>query len=132
MKLHHATFPILTWHHSDGSASPEEQTQQVLAIYPVLPGQKAGEVAALPSNDVAPPRSATQPVAQPPAQPGAQPSAGNDLIDFGGNDAAVQPPAQTPAQPPAQPAQPPVKPADDVENMLKQTGKPGEGSLIDL
>ncbi|KAJ3479535.1 hypothetical protein NLG97_g8296 [Lecanicillium saksenae] len=94
--------------HIDSSASPEEQTKQILAIYPVLPGQKAGEVTAVPSNDAAPP----------PAAAAAKPTAENDLIDFASNDA---------------PAQAPVKPANDVENMLKETGKPAEGgSLIDL
>lgn len=43
----------------------------------------------------------------------AKPASGNDLIDFSGGEA-------------------PVKPADDVEAMLKETGKPAEGSLIDL
>ncbi|KAJ6779686.1 hypothetical protein PWT90_02734 [Aphanocladium album] len=90
------------------SASPEEQTKQVLAIYPVLPGQKAGELTAIPSNNDAPP----------PAAAAAEPAPGNDLIDFASSDV---------------PAQAPVNPADDVESMLKETGKPAEGgSLIDL
>ncbi|OAA67530.1 Oxysterol-binding protein [Cordyceps fumosorosea ARSEF 2679] len=94
--------------HIDSSASPDEQTKQVLSIFPVLPGQNAGKVPAAPSNDAA--HAAPSPTAAKPA------ASGNDLIDIG-NDAS---------------AAPPVKPADDVGAMLKETGKPGEGSLIDL
>lgn len=90
--------------HVDGAASPEEQTKQVLSIFPILPEKTAGQAPY--TNNAAPPPSAAQPAAS-----------GDDLIDIGSNDV---------------PAPPPVKPADDVEAMLKETGKPAEGSLIDL
>ncbi|XWW97164.1 hypothetical protein V2A60_005145 [Cordyceps javanica] len=116
--------------HIDSSASPEEQTTQVLSIYPILPGQKAGQVLATPINDAAPIPNDAAPIpndAAPipndaaPIPHAAEPTPGNDLIDLGSNSAPVP-----------SPAPPPVKPADDIEAMLKETGKPAEGSLIDL
>ncbi|KAM3481265.1 hypothetical protein MY8738_004521 [Beauveria namnaoensis] len=101
--------------HIDNSASPEDKKKQILSIYPILPGQNAGQVPAIPPSDAAP---APEPVKPTPEAAKAAPEAlSNNLVDIGGNDA---------------PAPPPVKPADDVETMLKETGKPAEGSLIDL
>lgn len=60
---------------SDGK-TPEETTQQILSIAPIIPGQKPTEESALSENQ---PQQASQPTQ----------SSGNtnDLIDFGGSHA---------------------------------------------
>ncbi|KAL0938971.1 oxysterol binding protein [Colletotrichum truncatum] len=110
--------------------TPEKQTEQILAIYPIVKGQKA------PSANVIPPHHATAA-----EKPALQPQAGaNDLIDFG-DDQDNTPPAPAPASAPA--VQPPTgatataqesrSDSKDIQSMLNKTGtQPGEGPLIDF
>ncbi len=82
----------------DNDAPAEKQVEQILAIAPILPGQKMGEQfsqeKSLPSRE----RTA------PPAQAQQQGGGGGDLIDFGQNDSKAAPgPAYI--QPQGQPAQ---------------------------
>jgi hypothetical protein len=72
----------------DTTAPADKQIEQILAIAPILPGQKAS---AAPKVNTAPPAQPSQP-----AQP-AQ-AAEPDLVDFGQNDgAAAPPPTSVPA-----------------------------------
>ncbi|KAH8890842.1 oxysterol-binding protein [Thozetella sp. PMI_491] len=95
--------------------TPEKKTEQVLAIYPIVKGQKGSE------KNVIPPRAsleATKPVSVPA-------SAEDDLIDFGQNDA---PPAA------AAPIDAKHNSTSEIQAMLSATGNPAEkgGSLIDF
>ncbi|CEJ95002.1 Putative Oxysterol-binding protein-like protein OBPalpha [[Torrubiella] hemipterigena] len=89
--------------HIDSTAAPDVQRDQVLAIYPIIDGQTV-------ANLGTPPKAPAQPAEQ-------SASKGEDsLIDFGGESEVKQQ----------------IHPANDVEQMLQDTGKPAEGSLIDL
>lgn len=88
----------------DPLASPEEQTKQLLSIYPVVDGQK------LNSDLTIPPRKEAN--GEPEKANNAE---AGDLIDIGGGDA------------PAASKEPSV-----IENMLNSTGKPADGPLIDF
>jgi len=70
---------------SDGD-TPEKQIQQILAVTPILRGQKSNE-----SFSIPPPRQ-NQQQAPPPSQTTRGES---DLIDFGQNDAPAAPPRPT-------------------------------------
>ena len=78
----------------DSSASPEKQIEQILAIAPILPGQKQSEdyqrAKSLPSqqNKPLPPDPPAQSQPQTQAKPQVKDS-GTDLIDFGQNDGAA-------------------------------------------
>jgi hypothetical protein len=100
--------------HSDPTAPPEKQTEQILAIYPIVAGQTLNKGPAIP-----PPASSSK-VTQGPAQPAEpvaeKPKGEDSLIDFG-NDEAPAPAAKSP---------------DEIERMLAATGKPAEGPLIDF
>lgn len=146
--------------YSDGP-TPEKQSEQILAVYPILKGQKPDTRNAIPprgsvsgpsshppqavqhpveqrpSEDRQPaPPAATQPA--PPAVTQPEPSKGDDLIDFGQNEPKL------PVLPPAQPlpeTKPEVRPAidaqhkstADIQSMLSQTGSPAPGGpLIDF
>jgi oxysterol-binding protein-related protein 8 len=106
---------------SDGD-TPEKQTGQVLAIYPILPGQKDGH-----PNQI-PPRAAPSGSTSQPSQ--AQQQQG-DLIDTSDNTTKPQP-SQT-AAPPAKEANGSGKQTGEIERMLQATGQPAEsGPLIDF
>lgn len=144
---------MLTNSHRDG-ATPEKQTEQILAIYPILKGQRPN------TKNIIPPRGSIsgpgshspqaeshrteqhpteqrEPAqhtfehraAQPPATGG-----GDDLIDFGQNES--QSPA--PKQPEPKPEQRPAIDANhkstvEVQSLLSQTGSPAPGGpLIDF
>ncbi|TFB06022.1 Oxysterol-binding-like protein [Trichoderma ghanense] len=103
----------------DPTAPPEKQTEQILAIYPILPGQTVDKGTSIP-----PPASSSK-VAQQPVGPAAEkplepaveePKEGDSLIDFGNEE--------TPA--------PAAKSPDEIERMLAATGKPADGPLIDF
>ncbi|OLN88591.1 Oxysterol-binding protein-like protein OBPalpha [Colletotrichum chlorophyti] len=115
-------------------ATPAQQAEQILAIYPILPGQKAFAKKTISSSrpDVT-------------EGPGSQPqSGGNDLIDLGdspndtpGAPAPVAQPAPAPAvQPPSSAPltlQEARSDSKDIEGMLSKTGtKAGDGPLIDF
>lgn len=116
---------------SDG-ATPEELTQQILAVAPILPGQES----------FAPKEVET-------VAPHQQQPAPNDLIDFGQEvPAAVAAPVSAPAQVPV--TQAPIVPADlqyaqtnqggqaqkDLEGMLSSTASAtagqSNGPLVDF
>ena len=92
---------------SDGP-TPEKQTEQILAITPILRGQKPSE-----KNPIPPPHQPSEPHAStlppstatpiPPSQsqPQTQRSEQSDLIDFGQHDGASNPSPKTgPHEPP--------------------------------
>lgn len=105
--------------HSDPTAPPEKQTEQILAIYPIVAGQTLNKETAIP-----PPASSSkaahepvEPAAEKPVEPVVEKPKGEDsLIDFGNDETA------TPA----------VKSPDEIERMLAATGKPADGPLIDF
>lgn len=108
----------------DPRATPKEQTEQFLSIYPVVDGQK------LDGDLVIPPRKETSPQ-EAPAEPE------DNLIEIGGNDTPAS--AATPAPAPrSSPAPSPAtaetkKQPDEIENLLKSTGKLAEGGpLLDF
>lgn len=124
---------LLTDMHRDGP-TPERQCEQILAIYPILKGQKPN------TKNIIPPRGASSersshhsPAEQHPRQ---QQSAdkGGDLIDFGQHDA--DPPAQKQAKTVSE--NPPAKDAHndstaEIQSMLSETGSPASGGpLIDF
>lgn len=111
---------MLTILPSDGSDS-KQLTEQVLAIYPILAGQKQDS-----SNQI-PPRPAESKSA--PA-PDAAKSTHDDLIDFGQDDAPVQPPQP---QRPTASLQSNVESTGEISGLLKSTGKPAaDGPLLDF
>ncbi|KFA61448.1 hypothetical protein S40285_03404 [Stachybotrys chlorohalonatus IBT 40285] len=120
----HETLEWIINAHIDHAATPEAQTQQVLAIYPIIPGQKPNPDNAIPPSRksskitaTAPEKAAAPPPASAPA-PAPQAGAQDDLIDFGQNDA----PAPEPS---------PKKP-DEIETLLSSTGKQAQGPLMDF
>ncbi|OHW95510.1 oxysterol-binding protein [Colletotrichum incanum] len=116
------------------STTPEGQTEQILAIYPILPGQKPSATNAIPPHR---PSVAEAPAEKAPTVQ--QQDGGNDLIDFGDAPAttptaatfsapAVQPPADAPVT-----AQDSQSGSKDIQSMLNKTGsQPAEGPLMDF
>ncbi|KAK9421595.1 putative Oxysterol-binding protein-like protein OBPalpha [Seiridium unicorne] len=106
--------------------TPQKQTEQVMAIHPIIPGQKSLE-----RNVIPPPASVGHPstAVQPPAQP-----APADLIDFGNNEAPAA--APVPAENPniaAAAEHRPSKDSTEIRQLLSSTGhKAPEGPLIDF
>ncbi|KAI8224665.1 Oxysterol-binding protein-like protein OBPa [Colletotrichum sp. SAR 10_96] len=102
-------------------ATPEKQTEQILAIYPILPGQKATA-----ANTIPPHRPSATEAPAAPAQP-----AKNDLIDFG--DDSSTPTAPAPAVQPPTGAHATRSDSKDIQGMLNKTGhQAGEGPLMDF
>lgn len=126
--------PVLIFN-SDASATPEQQAEQIKAIYPVVDGQ----VAAPDSLDAHPSASTrVAPVAKPQEEQEGQGQEGqtkaekpekpeaNDLIDFGQNDGPA-------AQPEPVVKDTPAKTPDEIEKMLASTGKKADGGpLLDF
>lgn len=92
----------------DSTAPPEKQTEQILAIYPIVDGQE------LDKSNAIPPHKGAKPTAND-VQPNA--NAEESLIDFGD---------QAPA-----PQEPPTK-NNEITDLLTSTGKPSEGPLLDF
>ncbi|GKT42156.1 oxysterol-binding protein-like protein OBPalpha [Colletotrichum spaethianum] len=124
---------------SSDSTTPEGQTEQILAIYPILPGQKPSA-----TNAVTPhrPSAPEAPVEEAPADKAPavqQQDGGKDLIDFGDAPAAT-PSAATFSAPAIQsPAGEPLATQEsrsgskDIQSMLNQTGsQPAKGPLMDF
>lgn len=143
---------LLTDSYRDGP-TPEKQTEQILAIYPILKGQKPNTRNVIPSRSsisgsirsISHPNHAEHsiqrhPTEQHPNEHHANgPSAaggGDDLIDFGQNDS--QPPAPKQPEPKLKPEERPAidvhhKSTAEIQSLLSQTGSraPG-GPLIDF
>jgi oxysterol-binding protein-related protein 8 len=94
---------------SDGD-TPEKQAEQIMAIYPILPGQVSKE------RDIPPPHSHT-------AEKASSDDKGGDLIDFGQSDDPA------PAQPVGQPV---GQSSSDIPNLLEATGQKVDGPLVDF
>lgn len=97
-------------------SDPKKLTEQILAIYPIIPGQKSKAAHAIP------PRQTTHEAVPP------QPK-NDDLIDFGQDDGPAD--TQRPPMPPSG-GDPKVESTGEISELLKATGKPSEGPLIDL
>lgn len=105
--------PWLTLSPSD-PYDAKKQTEQILAIYPIVSGQKATS-----ANSILPRQSESAGGAAPVPKESLQ----NDLIDFGQNDAPSEPP---------RPAAPEIESTGEISGLLKSTGKVTEGPLIDF
>lgn len=97
--------------HSDASASPKKQTEQILSIYPIVAGQTYSGATSIP-----PPASSPKLAKKSINHAAEKPKEEDNLIDFG-NDDAPAPAAKSP---------------DEIERMLAATGKPAEGPLLDF
>lgn len=105
---------------SDLSAPPQKQAEQIMAIYPIVDGQKLDQRNVIPPHNhgihvngqpskTDQSKTLDQTPAPQPAPP-KEPEATADLIDFSE----------------------PVKKKSEIENMLSSTGKPADGPLIDF
>ncbi|PNP42781.1 hypothetical protein TGAMA5MH_05524 [Trichoderma gamsii] len=97
--------------HIDSSASPKKQTEQILAIYPIVPGQPMTRRPSIPTQASSPKavKKSTNHVVEKSKEE-------DSLIDFGNDQTS------TPA----------VKSPDEIEKLLTATGKPADGPLIDF
>jgi hypothetical protein len=102
---------LLLIFYSDPSAPPQKQTEQILAIYPILPGQPKTRRPSIPAQASSPKsvKKSTKQVAE---------KEEDSLIDFGNDEAS----APTPA----------AKKPGEIETLLAATGKPADGPLIDF
>lgn len=107
------TYPcacVLTLGSSD-APTPEKQAEQIMAIYPIIPGQKYSDWNMIPPSGH--PHNAETP------SPG---ETTTDLIDFGQNEsptATVTPPQSN-------------RNSKDIPSMLQATGRQPDGPLIDF
>jgi hypothetical protein len=108
----------------DHAAPPNKQADQIMAIYPVVKGQKPSQ------QNVIPPHS---PSAKPAETATAQPVENHiddNLIDFGDTPAPAKP------EQPAKPQQPAlveeVPKESEIKNLLSSTGKQANGPLLDF
>lgn len=107
----------------DHSADPEKQVEQILAIYPIVDGQKS--TLANSDFDDSPVKTAHYVAENHPPATSNPPQ--DDLIDFGQDEA----PTPTPAAAAAKNSEP-VQKMDEIEELLASTGKPAQGPLIDF
>ncbi|CRK35123.1 hypothetical protein BN1708_006634 [Verticillium longisporum] len=121
---------------SDGE-TPEKQAEQVLAIYPILPGQKASSENQIPPNKPAQTQPKATGAATPPPAAEPTPAAAaaaapqNDLIDSSQSETAA--PTTQPAAAAATAPQATRHDSQDITGMLSKTGKPAaDGPLIDF
>lgn len=101
---------------SDTTLPADKQAEQIMAIYPIIEGQKATAEHSEPTF---------APAAKPSSNDSITKAEGDDsLIDFGdnANDATAKPEADNL----------PAKTPDEIEKLLTTTGKPAEGPLIDF
>lgn len=115
------------------ATTPEKQAAQIMAIYPIIRGQKFNQQNAIP------PRASLE-VSESPKEPH---SAEGNLIDFGDGDPTPQPPlekeppAPVQEQPQAPVSQPPLDPSHrsttEIQEMLSATGsRAKDGPLLDF
>lgn len=112
-------------HSSDGD-TPQKLAEQVTAIYPILPGQKASDRNAIPQH-----ASAGNPTTTSHSDTHEAPA---DLIDFSHNEpsAAAPVPAENPAVAAVAQGQP-SKDSTEIRNLLSSTGeKAPDGPLLDF
>lgn len=114
-RFHPQVLRLVTNNLASDASDPKTLTEQILAIYPILPGQKSGAAQL-------PPRQHTDEA--PPLQP-----RNNDLIDFGQDSTPADLPR--PSMPPSG-GDPKVESTGEISGLLKATGTPAEGPLIDF
>ncbi|KAM0280734.1 hypothetical protein ACHAQH_003904 [Verticillium albo-atrum] len=117
--------------------TPEKQAEQVLAIYPILPGQKSSSANQIPPHKPAQSQPQASETVVPTAAAEAAPAPAapaaptNDLIDLSQPETAAttsQPAVAAEASPQAT-----RHDSKDITGMLSQTGKPAaDGPLIDF
>lgn len=113
---------------SSDAPTPEKQAEQIMAIYPVVTGQKPN------GTNVIPPRG---PTTGSNAQSAPVDEQGDDLIDFGQDDDPA-PPAPKPAESSAPGSEPKIDPhhrsTAEIQTMLSATGSPTSAGepLIDF
>lgn len=99
--------------HPSDPSDPNKSTEQILAIYPIIPGQKPRPAAKIPPrHEAAAPRPKN-----------------DDLINFGPDDSSAdtqRPPMLSSG------GDPKVESSGEISELLKATGKPSEGPLIDF
>ncbi|KPM44690.1 Oxysterol-binding protein-like protein OBPalpha [Neonectria ditissima] len=131
----------------DHAATPEKQAEQIMAIYPIVKGQKPDQRHVIPPHsptavvdkqlghfddlvDIGKP-NVEQAKAEPVYKQSEQVQLRNEkpqenLIDFDDR------PAPQPAQPAQHETPKPTPSEAEIHNMLKSTGKPADGPLIDF
>jgi hypothetical protein len=102
---------------SSDADTPQKQAEQIMAIFPILPGQVSRE-RSIPPRHVSTAQSDT-------AQKPLSDNKGGDLIDFGQNDASA--PAQA-----ERPSKIEKHPSSDIPNLLESTGQKVDGPLLDF
>lgn len=114
---------------SDHTLSPEKQAEQIMAIYPIVKGQKPDQ------RHVIPPHSpAARPIKAHETKP-AENHIDDNLIDFADTPAPAPVPAPAPAPVPAKPASAePATKQSEIQSLLAATGKvaPPNEPLIDF
>ncbi|ORY66148.1 uncharacterized protein BCR38DRAFT_173840 [Pseudomassariella vexata] len=107
------------------ASTPEQQAEQIMAIYPIIQGQKPSERHFVPLKSPA----ATPSIAEHPAPQ----EAPGDLIDFCQDTAPPPPPVPAENSMVAVQAEKrDSKHSSEIHNMLRSTGKAPEGPLIDF
>ncbi|KAM0341750.1 hypothetical protein ACHAPU_009883 [Fusarium lateritium] len=102
----------------DHTVPPEKQAEQIMAIHPIVKGQKPSQ------RNVIPPHSPSAKPAETAAAAPVENHIDDNLMDFDDTPA----PAKTEQPAPAEPA-PEIS---EIQNMLSSTGKPAEGPLLDF
>lgn len=118
--------PVAHYFHSDGK-DPKTLTEQVLSIHPILSGQKTSSGNTIPSKPAEshPAESKAAPARAAPAT-----TTRDDLIDCGTTHDG---PAETSqATRPAATVNPTVESTGEISGLLKATGKPANGPLLDF
>jgi oxysterol-binding protein-related protein 8 len=129
-------FHLLT-SNSNGT-TPQQIAEQILAITPILPGQKSNEKNPIPPQRQAQPAQANHTLPAPAAAPQPQAQAPqDDLIDFGQHDGATATLQQPliPADLKAAQTQNNGQQQKDLEDTLRSTSTsppPEKGGLIDF
>ncbi|TVY47001.1 Oxysterol-binding protein-like protein [Lachnellula occidentalis] len=119
-------------------ATPEKQVEQILAVTPILRGQKSNEKNPIPKRNPSiistntPSKAAPAP---PAALPAPAPTGAGDLVDFGQNETPAQPQIAIPADLKAAQTENGGQQQKELESTLSQTstshaiGKGSEGLL---
>ncbi|KAL6356432.1 hypothetical protein LRP88_10028 [Fusarium phalaenopsidis] len=106
---------------SDHTLSPDKQAEQIMAIYPIVKGQKPDQ------RHMIPPHSpSAKPIKTHETKP-VENHIDDNLIDF--DDTPAPAAAPVPAKP--APAEPVTK-QSEIQTLLTSTGKPADGPLIDF